>query len=133
MNLKLKFVGILGVLASFAFSAQAAVPLVGEAPIKGYGTPTTVTVSTSAWTRVPAASSLTGRAGLLVALPASSNANMEGHLGSCTSTSVAKTVRPIELIKGTGFVFIPASDNVCLYLLSLDTAAENVHVQEVKQ
>ena len=101
--------------------------------IKSYGTPATISISTSAWTKVPAATALSARAGFVVSLPASASANMVGHFGDCTSTAVATTVRPIELVKGNGFTFIPLRSDVCLWLLSIHTAAENMHVQEVTQ
>lgn len=106
---------------------------VAEMPVTQYGTPTTVSVSTSAWTKVPATSSLTGRVGILVKNDFSNNAKMVGILDSCSSTSIATTVRPLGFSTGSDFTLIPVNDNVCLYLLSLHTAAENVHVQEVSQ
>lgn len=104
-----------------------------EISISAGGTPSTVSVSTSTWTKVPAASSLPRRAGLLVSVPASNTANVVGHFGGCSSTAIATTVRPMEFPKGNGFVLVPIDENVCLYLLSLHTAAENIHVQEIKQ
>lgn len=109
-----------------------AAPLVAEAPIKEYGTPTTISVSTSAWTKLPTSSTLDGRFGLLVSNPASSNAVMVAHLGNCTSTAIATTVRPLEIAKG-GFILVPVSPSVCVWALSLHTSAENIHVQEIKQ
>lgn len=97
------------------------------------GTATTVSVSTSTWTKVPAASSLARRAGVVVSVPASNTANVVGHLGGCSSTSIAITVRPMEFVKGGGFTLVPIDENVCLYLLSIHTGAENVHVQEIRQ
>lgn len=104
-----------------------------EISISAGGTPTTVSISTSAWTKVPAASSLSRRAGIIVSVPASNTANVVGHLGGCSSTAIATTVRPMEFSKGGGFVLVPIDENVCLWLLSLHTAAESVHVQEVRQ
>ena len=93
MRLFLAAVVSLGVVGS----SFAAAPKVAEAPIIAYGTPTTVSISTSAWTVVPAASSLTSRTGIIVSVPSTLNANVVGHLGSCASTSVATTVRPDAL------------------------------------
>lgn len=104
-----------------------------EISISAGGTPTTVSISTSAWTKVPAASSLARRAGVVVSVPASNTANVVGHLGGCSSTSIAITVRPMEFVKGGGFTLVPIDENVCLYLLSIHTGAENVHVQEIRQ
>jgi hypothetical protein len=123
---------VLFLFATLSTMALKASPLGTETPIRSYGTPTTVSISTSAWTLVPASQSLSGQTGILVSLPASASAVMVGHLASCTSTSVATTVRPLEIAKG-GFVLVPVADNVCLYLLSLHTAAESAHVQEIKQ
>ena len=103
-----------------------------EVSISTIGTPTTVSVSTSAWTMVPAASSMTGREGIMVSLPTTLNAVVVGHLGNCTSTAVATTVRPLEFAKG-GFVLVPVGPGVCLWTLSLHTGAESIHVQEIGQ
>lgn len=103
-----------------------------ESSIREVGTPTTVSVSTSAWTMVPAASTLTGREGIMVSLPTTLNAVVVGHLGDCTSTAVATTVRPLEFAKG-GFVFVPTGSAVCLWVLSLHSGAESIHVQEIGQ
>ena len=120
-------------LATLATIAVKASPLVQETPVKSVGTPTTVSISTSAWTLVPAASSVSGRSGLIVDAPATLNANLVGHLGGCTSTAVATTVRPIEVIKGESQIDLPIGDSVCLWLLSLHSAAESIHVQEYKK
>ena len=114
------------------YSTEDTPVVVKENSITAVGTPTTVSVSTSAWTVVPAASSLTERSGMIVSLPAAANAVMVGHFGGCTSTAIATTVRPLELAKG-GFILVPAANDVCLYLMSLHTAAESVHIQEIGQ
>jgi hypothetical protein len=103
-----------------------------EVSISTVGTPTTVSISTSAWTMVPAASTLATRNGINLSVPASLNAVVVGHLGDCTSTAIATTVRPLEFSKGS-FYFIPVNNSICLWTLSLHTAAESIHVQEVKQ
>ena len=116
-----------------AASSGDCAPFAAEAPVIAYGTPTTVSVSESAWTKVPASQTINGRMALIVDVPATSNANMVGHLGDCTSTSIATTVRPLEFIKSSGFAVIGVNPGVCLWMLSLHSGAENVHVQEVKQ
>jgi hypothetical protein len=121
------------VVPGFLGLSLFAAPLVSETPVGAYGTPTTVSISTSTWTEVPASSSLNGRSGVLVSVPATNTANMVGHLGDCSSTSIATTVRPLEFVKGNGYALVPIDDSVCLWLLSLHTAAENAHVQEVRQ
>ena len=104
-----------------------------EVSISTVGTPTTVSISTSAWTKVPATSSLANRNGILLSVPATLTANVVGILDGCTSTAVATTVRPMEYAKGNGFTLVPVNNDICLWLLSIHTAAESVHVQEVKQ
>lgn len=104
-----------------------------EVSISEGGTSTTVSISTSAWTKVPAASSLARRAGMVVSVPSTNNANVVGDLGSCSGYSSATSIRPLEFVKGAGFILVPIDDNLCLYLLSLHTAAENVHVKEIRQ
>lgn len=107
-------------------------PMTMEAPIRDYGTPTTVSISTSAWTMVPTTST-TGRIGIYVDVPATANASMVAHIGNCTSTAVATTVRPIEIVKGEQSSYFPLRDDVCLWVLSLHSAAESLHYQEVKK
>lgn len=118
---------------SFVAVVAFAAPRVEEMPITAVGTATTVSISTAAWTVVPTATSLTSRNGMLVSVPSTNNANVVGVIDVCGGTSVATTIRPIEVSKGNGFTLFPIDPGVCLYLISLDTAAENVHVIEVKQ
>lgn len=121
---------LFGVL--FLAGVSYAAPRVEEMPITEVGTATTVPISTYVWTAVPAATSLTSRSGLLVSVPASSNANVVGVLINCGDTAPATTIRPIEIVKGNGFTPFSIDQGVCLQLLSLHTSAENVHVIEVK-
>jgi hypothetical protein len=116
-----------------AMAAPKFAPRVMEAELSQFGTPATVSVSTSAWTKVNPSSSLTSRSGIIVSVPSTNNANVVGILGNCTSTAIATTVRPIEIAKGNGFTLFPLADDVCLWLLSLHTAAESVHYQEITQ
>jgi hypothetical protein len=105
-----------------------------EAPINSVGTATTVSVSNSTWTKVPTTPSLVGRTGIVVSVPSTNTANVVGVLTVSTSgPTEATTVRPFEIEKGNSFALVPAADNVYLYLLSLHSGAESVHVQEVKQ
>lgn len=104
-----------------------------EKPISAPGTGTTVSISTSAWTKVPTTSSLTTRSGIKVSNPASNNAAFAAVLSTSSVTpGEATTVRPVEIERGEN-PFVPCSDNTYLYLLSLHTSAENAHVQEVRQ
>lgn len=104
-----------------------------EMPIAGYGNPHTVALTTSTWTIVPSSSTLLHRGGFLVSVPASNSANAVAHIGNCTSTAILTTKRPIEIVKGNGFTFITLDEGICLWMMSLHTATENVHVQEVRQ
>lgn len=125
-------------LILFAFLAIAAVTPriwaldVEEAPFETAGTATIVSISTSAWTLVPATgggiSVLKGRAGIYVNNPAANTAAMGGLL--TTLTPGATTIRPIEIAKGTNR-FIEAGPNMKLYLISLHTSAESAHVLEL--
>jgi hypothetical protein len=101
--------------------------------ISRYGTPTTVSISTSAWTKVPSSRTLNSRTEVVLDVPASNNANMVAHVGNCTSTSIATTVRPIELVKGEPDRTYQLGGDVCLWVLSLHTAAENLHFQELSR
>lgn len=116
-----------------------AAPLVTEAPVNGYGTPVTIAISTVTLTKVPT-NQTSGRVGIYINNP--STTAVAGFLGDCTSTSIATTVRPIQLsltTVGTGpsdLFYISMREDVCLWLISLLTsgaASQNVHVQELKQ
>lgn len=108
---------------------------VEQKPVRYVGTGTTVSISTSAWTLVPASSSLTSqdRSGIKVSNPSTNNAAFAAILSTSSVTpGEATTVRPIEIGAGEN-PFIEAEKNIFLYLLSLHTSAENAHVQEVGQ
>lgn len=122
---------ITGIVISFMALVVYSAPLVVEAPVKGYGTPTTVSISTSTWTQIPT-SQTSGRLGVFVDNP-NGNSVMVGHIGDCSSTSIATTVRPIEIAASSNSSYIPLREDVCLWLLSLASSAESVHYQEVKQ
>jgi hypothetical protein len=107
------------------------VPAVREQSFTAVGTATTVSVSTSAWTLVPAASTLTGRTDVCFDEPATNNANMSATIStSSVVPGEATSVRPIEIIKGEQDRCVSVGDSLKLYVLSLHTAAENIHVQE---
>ena len=111
--------------------ADAAVPT-AEAPVNGYGTPVTVSISTSTLTMVPT-SQTSGRMGIFIDNPASNSAVMVGFFGNCTSTALASTIRPIEIAPSSNSTYLPMREDVCLWLISLHTSAQNIHYQEVKQ
>lgn len=131
----MKFVLALVLIASLSVAVFAAPPVM-EAPINGFGTPVTVAVSSTTLTKVPS-SQTSGRVGVYVSLPAG-NTGMVGHIGNCTSTSLASTLRPIEISTGTGMLpsrYFPIREDVCLWLLSLNAneATQTLNYQEVKQ
>lgn len=129
---RLALASLVSMLSVGLYAESNYAPMVEEATILGYGTPATISISNSAWTKVPT-TAYGSRSGFVVSVPASNNANMVGHLANCTSTAIATTVRPIEIIKGNGFTLFPAGNGVCLWLLSLHSGAENAHVQEIAQ
>lgn len=107
---------------------------VAEEPVRELATAHTVSIATHTWTKatsVTSATTLKRRAGVKCSNPATSNAAMVGIL-SIGTPSEATTIRPIEIQEGEN-PFIPAGDGIDLYLLSLHTAAENAHCQEVGQ
>lgn len=106
-------------------------PLVTESPIISLGTASTVSISTSTWTKVPATSTLGARTGIKVNNPSTNNASVVCTLDT-TAPTIATTIRPIEIQKGEN-PFIPVRVDVLLYCLSLHTSAENIHAQEVGQ
>lgn len=109
-------------------------PSVKEAQIVDVATATTVTVSTSAWTKVPTGSPIGNRSGVLINNPSTNNAGMVGVLSTNSSSPTeATTVRPLEFSQSSDFTFLPISSGVYLYMLSLHSVAESVHVQEVVQ
>lgn len=120
---------------------SAGVPTI-EQPIQGFGTPTTIAVSNSAFTMVPSSSSAqtSGRLGVYINNP--STTAVTGIIGNCTSTSIGTTIRPIAIAitlvgsagPGNAYYF-PLREDVCLWLMSLDQsrASQPIHYEEVKQ
>lgn len=108
-----------------------------EDPIYRYGTPTAVLVSTGSYTKVPATSSLSHRTALLVDNTSTNTAIMHGHIGNCTSTSVSTStvLGPIEIAPSTngGIIPIGSGSDVCLWIVTRHTSAENITVQEISQ
>lgn len=110
----------------------SAAPLVAEAPVKDYGTPVTVALSTSAFTKIPT-SQTSGRMGVFIDAPSTNTAAVAGFFGNCTSTALATTIRPIAISPSTNSTYISLREDVCLWLISLHTATESIHYQEVMQ
>ncbi len=118
-------------LSLAAVGAKAAAMPVREQSYTAVGTATTVSISTSAWTLVPAATSLTGRTEVCVNEPNSNTAFMAATIStSSVVPGEAVTVRPIEIADTSEDRCFPIGDGLYLYLISLHTAAESVHVQE---
>lgn len=111
-----------------------AAPPVMEAPISGYGTPVTIAISSTTLTMVPS-SQTSGRVGIFIDVPYTVTHPVAGFFGNCTSTSLANTIRPIEISSESARSYISMNQDVCLWLLSLNVAAatQNIHYQEIKQ
>ena len=103
-----------------------------EAPVKDYGTPVTVSIDETNLTKLPT-SQTSGRIGIFISVPSANTGDIVGFFGDCTSTALASTIRPIQLIRGSSSAFIPLREDVCLWLITTHSANENVHYQEVKQ
>lgn len=121
------------ILASYCYSA----PPVMETPINGFGTPVTVAISSTNMTMVPT-SQTSGRVGIFLSNPFSNPLPIVGFYGNCTSTSLANTIRPIEIAASTTTTtnrYFSMREDVCLWLLSTNTgiASQNISYQEVKQ
>ena len=115
-------------LAKITFAA----PFVAEAPIKTSGQAITVSVSTSAWTKVNDATSLVpSRTAFRVTNPTSNTAVMYGMCKASAPTE-AITVKINEIAKGSNITF-PCAAPLDLYLLSVHTAAESAGVWEIGQ
>lgn len=123
------FVTVVSLLAAKAYAA----PPVILSPIKDYGTPVTVAISSTTLTKVPT-SQTSGRVEVYV-----SNAStrpVTGFFGNCTSTALASTIRPIRIVNDTteqGSKVFPIREDVCLWLISTETVtdSQSIHYQEV--
>jgi hypothetical protein len=115
-------------MGSMAYAA----PPVAEAPIKDFGTPATVSISASVFTKVPT-SQTSGRMGVFLGVPSTNTGSIVGIVGNCTSTAIATTIRPVQYAPGTNSPLIPLREDVCLWLITTNATAENIHVQEVLQ
>jgi len=134
-----KFIFTLIVAGSlFICGRLNAAPIYAEAPIKSVGTPATIAVSSTTLTKVPT-SQTSGRMGVYINNPSTSS--VVGFMGDCTSTSLASTIRPIQIglqtatIASSILYYLPLMEEVCLWLISLNTAAStsNIHIQEVSK
>ena len=121
----------LGIFFGLCVAASSYGRVVQEEPIQRVGTATTVSVSTSAWTLLPAASSLSRRIGYKVNNPAANNASVY-CVGSVAAPTIATTTIPIEIQAGEN-PLVPMSESIDLYCVSVHTAAEDIHIQELGQ
>lgn len=122
---------VLAALLGVAAASKAATPVL-ESPIKGYGTPVTVSIDNSTLTKVPT-SQTSGRVGIFIDVPYTNSGHIVGFMGNCTSTALANTIRPIEIQASSNHSFIALREDVCLWLITTNGSAENVHYQEVTQ
>ncbi len=125
-------------LSFFAYGyAHSAAALVNESPILGYGIPVTIAISSTTLTKVPSTQT-SGRFGIFVSNPSTNSGSISGFMGDCNSTTLASTIRPIVFSTTPSqynFNFLSMREDVCLWLISENTAAAsaNLHYQEVKK
>lgn len=108
-----------------------------DAPIRSYGIPEAISISTFAYTKVLSTSTLAVPLlnGILIDNPSTNTGIMHGHIGNCTSTSIATgTVKgPFEIPPSAGTTTLAIEDGKCLWLVSRHTSAESVTVQGFSQ
>lgn len=117
----------------FPMNVFAAVETI-ERGVATYGTPTAVSVSTSAYTNVtPVSVRINTMSGVLIDNPSTNTGTVHGHIGNCTSTSIStSTVKgPIEIAPGNSGGDIDMDSDVCLWLVSRHTSAETITIQAV--
>ncbi len=125
--------GSVGLIWAYCY-VQAAPPVM-ETPINGFGTPTTVSISSTTPTKIPT-SQTSGRVGVFVSVYSSAPYAVAGFLGNCTSTSLSSTLFPIDISTNSSVSrYVSLREDVCLWLVSIDStvASRPVHYQEVKQ
>jgi hypothetical protein len=121
---------LLGGLLMSAVPAFAVDP-VKEEPVGSVGTNTVVSVSTSAWTKVPTTSSLTRRNCVKV-VNDSDNSSDFFYTYSVAAPTIATTTFSGEVEPGEG-PCIPAGDNVDLYFVTDGASAQSIGAQELRQ
>lgn len=122
-------------LAVFAFlGAGVRAELTSEIPISTAAAAGSVSVSTSALTKINPTRSLAKRSGIIVNQKASNNATMYGVLGNCTATpNTISNGNVIEIGVSDRDRLIPIDEGTCLWLYSSHTSAETIYYQEVSQ
>lgn len=123
----------IGFFVSAKQNAFAVAPPVREQAWTSEGTGTTVSVSTSTWTKIPTTSSLTGRTSIVVSNDSANGSKMAFITSTNSSTpSEATTVRPYYLDPGQ-FIVLGVGDARYFYGIYLGAAAANVHCKEYSQ
>lgn len=131
-----RIVFVLGMLFIAGAAHAYGTPTI-EMPVNGFGTPVTISISTdtgssAAFVKVPS-SQASGRLGIFVGIPSTNTGRIVGFFGNCTSTTNATSILPLQFAPGSNSVYVPLREDVCLWLITTHTAAENIHYQEVKQ
>ena len=122
-------------LAGLAFiGANAKAEFTAEIPISTAAAAGSVSVSTSALTKINPTRSMPLRSGILVNQKATNNANMYGVLGNCSATpNTISNGNVIEIGVNDRERLIPVDSGTCLWLYSAHTSAETIYYQEVGQ
>jgi hypothetical protein len=129
----MKWVFLFGILGFVSWRTAFAATPIYEQVTSSVGTGKTVSVSTSAWTLLPAVSSLAGRTGVMLTNDSSNTSNCAIILStSSVIPAEATTVRPGSLNPGATSI-LGVGDNIFIWGLYLGTSAANVHVEELRQ
>ena len=120
---------------SFLVSSVLAKPLVSEAPLRTDSIDfECVSISTSTWTQVPS-SNTSGRVGFELNNPASNSSSVHGFRTSSSDvpSDSTSTTKVVEFSPSSAPSYLPYSDETYLWLVSQNSSAEDVCVQEYKQ
>ncbi len=127
----------IGVVLSFSFVKEGETEgFSREAEIGDVGTPSSVSISTSAWTLVPASAdgNMPKRSGIIVDNPSTNSAGMQAIITtSSTAPTISTNTRPIELKAADSPSTIGLGHAVFLWVVSSHTAAELLHYIEYRQ
>jgi hypothetical protein len=107
-----------------------------ESPVQRAGTAQSVSVSSSAWTKVTSVSAAAKppyRAGAFITIPAGSSAACHGVFGSTSTVpSISTATKVIEFPVGST-TFIPVGFRMDFYMVNQGSAAQSIFLQEVSQ
>ena len=134
----MKLRSIINLAASFLFilffhSKVKASPLVSETPAISVGSLSCVSISTSAFTLVPSGTAMGGRVGMFINNLSTNTAKMVGTQVNSTDSAPIGSVGEMKVSPSTDMFYLPASDKLNVYLLSLAASAETACIREVKQ